>query len=56
LFSSPSVNFFIATGCEPAGANVEASWNSVIVIRISDWYIKRDRVGTGKCGEGCGFI
>ncbi len=33
LFSSPSVNCLIATGCEPSGANVEASWNSVMVVK-----------------------
>jgi len=27
-----------------------------MVLRISDWYIKRDRVVTGKCGEGGGFL
>jgi hypothetical protein len=27
-----------------------------MVLRISDWYIKRDRVVTGTCGEGGVFI
>jgi len=58
LFSRPSINCRIATGCEPAGAKLEASWNSVTVLRISGCDIKRDRVVTGKWGrmEGYGMF
>ena len=38
----------MASGWEPAGANVETSSNSVTVLRILEGDIKRDRDAAGK--------